>query len=89
MKDNLKEKTMGKHLGDLPSHVKAPRKQVTIGGVKVIVSGKIWYGSVIGWNITIIYPDGIIKEKFHNGAGFNNPQSIDEAMEYALTLVKK
>jgi hypothetical protein len=37
-----------------------------------------------GWNINIIDKDGQGKTKFHNGAGLNNRNDINEMMEYTI-----
>lgn len=77
---------MGKQLTiGLPYRVKAPRKQVTTKeGVKVVVTGRIYWGIVTGFNIIVVGKGIEPMQRFHNGCGFKNPFSVDEAMEWAL-----
>jgi len=59
---------------------KAKSKQKKVEGVVYKVRNQYYFNNHNGF---IMYKDGI-KVKFHNGYNFNNPYSLDEALEWAI-----
>ena len=76
---------MPRRIMSFPVRYKTPKRQKTIetlvGKVCIYVSGKGYYGQIVGWNVQAELHDGtIIFQQFHNGKGFNNPFDICEAL---------
>ena len=83
---------MPRRIMSFPVRYKTPKRQKTIetlvGKVCIYVSGKGYYGQIVGWNVQAELHDGtIIFQQFHNGKGFNNPFDIGEALSFALNKV--
>jgi len=66
-------------LHGLPQKTPTKRKQRTINGVKHIAQVVYYYGEPAGF---MLRKGGV--KRFHNGHGFNDPFSLEEALEWAI-----
>jgi len=66
-------------LHGLPQKTPTKRRQRTIDGVKYTAQVVYYYGEPAGFMLK----KGDTK-RFHNGHGFNDPFSVDEALKWAI-----